>query len=324
LVGLLILALLRFRARTKSNSAALPRPTGPFFWRLIGSISWGTIFSLLLLIVLWAGWKQWEFLTDQKRALEIEILRLKPPGKSLGKFAPRIRPQHPPRMGGAYFRGNDERNPNLFNGGFYRTCTFRLELRGPEGQRLEWGDPWPAAATIHLEVHQSPFATDALFDTQVMQRGGLWDADPWIADLHGDERAVHMRPAQDKEGIWEADFPILIDQATADEPLEGAVYYYRTLPAVGRKSQSEVHYLLGYKLVKTNETIGSRSEVWMESLYNVPKIDFPERGKITPAEWFSAIPIPEIVGGNTSDPVLLGIPEQIEHEKQQAGEADEK
>lgn len=311
LAAVAVLALLQLRARRRAKSRAEITNSRTIGTREWGRLSWSTLLNLLLLVVIWAGWTQWIFLEDRNRGLQIELLRLKPPGQAVGRFAPRIRPPHPPRMGGEYFRGNDERNPGLFNGGFYRTCTFKLELRNETGQRLDWNDPWPNLGQIHLEIHQSPFATKALFENQMMVRGGLWDGDPWVAEWRGDQREVPVRPMPGREDAWEADFPIPVQNAVDDTPLAGTVYYYRDLPKVGEVNKGEVHYQIGYKLIKTAGKIDPRSELWMESVYNVPKIDFPEIGKITPAEWFSAVPIPEIIGGNTSDPDLLGIPEHL-------------
>ncbi len=48
--------------------------------------------------------------------------------------------RHPKRLGGDYYRGNDERDARLFNGGYYRTATLSVWLSDAEGNRLEWND----------------------------------------------------------------------------------------------------------------------------------------------------------------------------------------
>ncbi len=310
--GVLLLGLLARRARRKLRQAEQAGKRKPLSARILASISWSIWLNLVLLVALWGAWIQWQRVEEQKRALHLKVVQLTPTNEFSIRYGPKIRPQHPPRMCGEYYRGNDERDPALFNGGFYRTATFRVELRDADGSPLEWNSPWPSSAAVHLELVQAPFATRALFDPKLIELGGLWDADPWIPDLRGDPRVVHLQPVPGRDDAWEADFPIAIDSATTTA--RGTVFYYRSLPEVGKPSRGEVHYAIEYDLRNEGGKIGGQSQVWMESLYNVSKIDFPAEGKITPAEWFSAVPIPEIVGGNTSDPKLLGIPEHANRE----------
>ena len=51
-----------------------------------------------------------------------------------------VYPMHPKRLGGIYYRGNDERSPELFNGGFYRTATLEVWLSDAAGNHLQWND----------------------------------------------------------------------------------------------------------------------------------------------------------------------------------------
>ena len=50
----------------------------------------------------------------------------------------------------------------------------------------------------------------------------------------------------------------------------------------------------------------------MESVFNSVAIDWTDDSMIAPGEWFDSRPIPEIVGGNTSDPKLLGEEQHLE------------
>ena len=70
---------------------------------------------------------------------------------------------------------------------------------------------------------------------------------------------------------------------------------------------------VGYKLVLDDHgKLTRESEVWMESVFNGVAIDWTDDSMIAPGEWFDSRPIPEIVGGNTSDPKLLGEDEHLE------------
>ncbi len=62
----------------------------------------------------------------------------------------------------------------------------------------------------------------------------------------------------------------------------------------------------------TTGKLTRESEVWMESVFNGVAIDWTDDSMIAPGEWFDSRPIPEIVGGNTSDPKLLGEDEHLE------------
>ena len=73
--------------------------------------------------------------TSQKYGSELAALRGSLLPSKDGDKPAAYYPKHPDRIGGTYYRGNDERSDKLYNGGVYRTCTFRLELRGSDGRR---------------------------------------------------------------------------------------------------------------------------------------------------------------------------------------------
>ncbi|MBM4074971.1 MAG: hypothetical protein FJ267_04935, partial [Planctomycetes bacterium] len=79
--------------------------------------------------------------------------------------APKIyTPKRNRQFGGAYYRGNDERNNKLFNGGYYRTCTFYLALRDQSERQLQPGMNIDGAEIfIELVIERAPFATRELF-----------------------------------------------------------------------------------------------------------------------------------------------------------------
>ncbi len=57
------------------------------------------------------------------------------------------KPQLPPRLQATFYRGNDERSRQLFNGGFYRTCDFVLDLCDSAGESIGYGS--------HLDIDDS-------------------------------------------------------------------------------------------------------------------------------------------------------------------------
>ena len=50
----------------------------------------------------------------------------------------------------------------------------------------------------------------------------------------------------------------------------------------------------------------------MESILKPGQLIWTPEGRISAQEWFDALPIPEIVNGNSSDPKLLGTEVHIE------------
>ena len=67
-------------------------------------------------------------------------------------------PLHPPRLGGKYYRGNDERDPLLFNSGFYRTATIDLNLVNSAGNRVEWESDTNGDLSVEIRIQRAPLS----------------------------------------------------------------------------------------------------------------------------------------------------------------------
>jgi hypothetical protein len=73
-----------------------------------------------------------------------------------------------------------------------------------------------------------------------------------------------------------------------------------------------VHFGIKYRIEMVDGRISKNSEIWMGSLYNLNgRVLIPNEKNILLDRWFDFRPIPEIQGENTSDPMLLGIPEHV-------------
>lgn len=228
------------------------------------------------------------------------------------------RPNHPPRLGGKYYRGNDERNPKLFNGGYYRTCTFDLSLRDGGGKPLAWGDSLAGPLTIHLEITRAPFSTPELFGGAIMGAVVLSPAAPEGMPFPLDIPQAPLREQTAGEQ-WVVEWPL---GEWRGEAFSGVLYLYKDFRREGENQNEpqlvgEAHYSVGYSL-RADEAgkLAATSDLWMASNYNVANIQFPVENGLTPAEWFDFLPIPEIVGGNSSDRKLLGVEEHLPAEKQ--------
>lgn len=199
-----------------------------------------------------------------------------------------FRPQHPRRLGGTYYRGNDERSAELFNGGFYRTATFQIHLTGAEGEPLEWGDALPEEPHLRFEIARSPHASPTLFAPNIMEQVALSAVQPEQLKSAG-EFPYTLIEEQEKGERWSVLFPLA--PIPAQGRLSGKVYVYSEARGGALNSPA---YLIGYELAASEGTIAESSQIWMASVYNVSKLQWPEPGKIPADQWFDFRPIPEI------------------------------
>lgn len=252
-------------------------------------------------------------LTDERQSLRVQLQNLTQPaqvqdsGDEDSGPVP-IRPQHPRRLRGEYYRGNDERNQELFNGGYYRTAKLTIDLTDAEKQPLNWGDDiGDGHLLVRCEIEKSPNTTPALFPRHMKSNTFLstqvtGKPIPELAD-----QPVPFETLEDGQR-WEAWYPI---EVSRDGRFSGMIYLIRG-SVEEQRPRGSIHYGIQYELTIRDGKLAEVSEIWMGSLFNLPgKLAFPPEGQIPIAQWFDFLPIPEIVGDNTTDPGLLGIPEHI-------------
>jgi hypothetical protein len=232
-------------------------------------------------------------------------------------------PMHPKRLGGVYYRGNDERSPELFNGGFYRTATLEVWLVDEAGKRLKWYDPLSDQPVfISFSIERAPGTTAELFSEHVIGTTYLRHfsrSETSMAELSEEQLQ------QEKEKLllsektpgqqWEIRIPLGSPSNWSSGTNEGLIYVYHGAQKVN-DDIGRVHFGIKYSLEtkSTGEnnqiTISPQSEIWMGSLYNLSgRVLIPDEGKILLDRWFDFRPIPVIEGSNSSDPKLLGLPE---------------
>jgi hypothetical protein len=247
-----------------------------------------------------------EELTEQIRALN----QANNPGSAAVYGSPPvpIQPLHPDRLGGTYYRGNDERNPALFNGGFYCTCKFHVLLCDADGRALAVGDAVPDAGLwVRVEVERARGTTPSLFTDDILlasclsrqvvedtQTPRVADEPQWFQTVESEQR-------------WVATYPL---GRPTETTASGLIYVYKTATP-GDFSSGLYHYGVQYELQLEDGRIAAGSKLWMGSLYITGNLQLPRAGQIQLNEWFDWRPIPEIEGQNTTDPDLLGIPEHL-------------
>lgn len=228
-------------------------------------------------------------------------------------------PMHPRRLGGTYYRGNDERSKELFNGGFYRTATLDLFLVDETGSRLQPGDPIPSNASIELTIKLAPNATEELFSERVWSTTYLKHFPVSIQGNRSQEKKSPERLNfdilepnrcwQKRVPIWDATSDLGRNDLADSETLTGMIYLYYGAQDFGAQI-GRVHFGIKYSIEISKGVLSNESELWMGSIYNLNgRVLVPEKGQILLDRWFDFRPIPVIEGVPSDDPELLGLPE---------------
>ncbi len=217
-----------------------------------------------------------------------------------------FRPDHPKQIAGTYYRGNCERNPELFNNGNYLTAIFRVNLCDSEHAPLELNNPVPSGGLyVRVEIERAPGTTDLLFSKQLMD--SVFFSEEFVESTTTKLEKEPTRLESLEEGKrWVADVPI--GPADSAGKLSGLIYLY-----TGRFGKDmvrgEPHYGVKYDLIVVDGKLVDGSDLWMNSFGNPVVAPPTPRGKIPYNEWFDFRPIPAIEGENSKDPKLLGVEE---------------
>lgn len=303
----------RARLWVQANHPQVQPPRGRL-WRHLAATSRGTQLAALLIWGLAAAFVFHQQETRQAdseiAALQTEVAQLErqnnptatPPGQT-----PRIlRRQHPPRLGGEYYRGNDERNPKLFNGGFYRTCTMRVWLCRADGSIVAWDEAVdPGQCKVRFEIEQSPGATSALFAPAIMENSYVSTLAPGDEVIHPESEVAAFRSDGDRR--WVATIPLDLSRAAVGRQT-GRIYLCRGAIPMAGASVVDAHYAAEYMVRLQDNRVTPDSELWLGCIFRTGNVVVVPEGRIADDEWFSFRPIPEIVGQQTTDdPKLLGI-----------------
>jgi hypothetical protein len=220
-----------------------------------------------------------------------------------------VRPDHPKQVAGTYYRGNCERNKELFNQGNYLTAIFRINLCDRDGGEVGVGDRLPDGGLfVRLEIERGPGTTDQLFTKELM--GAAFLSQEFYGSSASKLRDAPVRLEVLERGRrWEARVPI--GEPNAAGTLGGLIYLY-----TGRIEHGTVrgdpHYGIQYDLVFADGALAAESDLWMSSFGNPAVVPPSPPGLIPFREWFDYRPIPAITGENSKDPKLLGVEEYVE------------
>lgn len=196
-----------------------------------------------------------------------------------------------------YYRGNDERSPQLWNGGNYRTATFHLTLETPDGKAVGPGDKiGTAGLQFRFRFLRGKGTADTFFREDAMLKGTL------IPVKAGSAKPV---PFQSIRTGWEWGATARISDSNTEPPTVNGFGSLRGVWLVCTNDQpNSAHYYIQYVLHFKDGVLLPESRMWMVPVVLSGILGGPS----SEGEWFSDRPIPEIDGENTSDPKLLGVP----------------
>lgn len=305
LVIVLILAVIVERARflgrrSRSSTQARSRRWIEF----CGRTPWSVYPAGLLAFALIALFNDYQALREKQRQFAFEI-REAVYMRVFGSPPSPIRHEGPKRLGGTFYRGNDERDERLFNGGNYRTCNFHLALCAADETKLNYGDSVPEDGLyVRLEIERAPGATPELYAPRIMNRIFFSEEDYNRMDAVFDEEPVRLRTIQEGER-WRAMYPL---GRPSFGKRSGLIYLYVAKPVRGAPFLRRPVYGIRLDLRFENGRIGEASDLWIGNLVLNDALQLPKGNNRVPMDqWFSAEPIPEITGTNTADPELLGV-----------------
>ncbi len=223
-----------------------------------------------------------------------------------------LRPRGSTGLGGTYFRGNDERHEKLFNGGNYRTAIMRLSLVDENDQAVEIGRPSNCSQLfVRLEIERAANATPSLFTDQIMEGMLLTRRTGDRKEPLATDEPAKVEVLQTGER-WVGRYRLGDFAGESEAALDGIIYVYTNASRTEEAVNGTLQYGIVYGLRIRERTLQENSELWLGPILIPGNFQYPTPGKISLNEWLDTQPIPEIVGENSSDPTLLGIPEHLE------------
>lgn len=281
-------------------------------------------YLVVLLALFMAGWhlhtqRSFEQISQRLAALEkipkptdpvVPVPASPPPmsGETATARPIYLKSKAPFKFGGTYYRGNDERNDQLYNGGYYRTATLKLALCNAEREEIKLGDELPAEGLqIRIIIIRGRNAVPTLFSRQMMSRTILTLTPPTSSTgggvFPGENFLEEIRTGEE----WHGYAPL-----PAAGPFAGDAYLVTGNFDGNQQFTGNAHFLVHYDLKRQEGRLAPDSELWLAATLFPGNMVWTQKHQIAANEWFDFLPIPEIEGPNATDPALLGVPE---HEK---------
>ena len=212
----------------------------------------------------------------------------------------------PKKLAATYYRGNDERDDRLFNGGNYLTASFRVSVRTDDtaeavpGQQLAGRRPG-----LRVEITRGPHTPDFFWAPDRMKLAYLtMQNDPFMGSRRPVPDRVALTEIEPRQR-WEAVYPLPVP-ARGSTRLQGIIYVCEEQYEDGKLTGGRFHYGIEVDLHLRDGKLLDASDLWMNSTYRGRKF---ARYQIPDEQWFSDQPLPGKPEAGTSDPKALGIDE---------------
>jgi YHS domain-containing protein len=212
----------------------------------------------------------------------------------------------PKKLAASYYRGNDERDQRLFNGGNYLTATFRVSLRTDDGAEAVAGQQLAGRRPgLRVEITRAPNTPDFFWTPDRMSLAYLtMQNDPFMGSRAPVPDRVALTEIEPRQR-WEAIYPLPVP-ARGPARLRGIIYLCEEQQEDGKMIGGRFHYGIEVDLHLQDGKLLEASDLWMNSTYRGRKF---ARFQIADEEWFSDRLLPAKLAPGTSDPNALGVDE---------------
>lgn len=275
------------------------------------------LMAIGLLFVAGLSWWRAETLSDElestSRELELERWKALIHNNTYYDFGDPPRPVRPPvepRLEATFYRGNDERNERLFNGGNYLTSYLDLAIVDDGGQPIEYGqDVEKTPLALRFQIRRGPNTPDFFWSDEIL--GSIF------LTANGDPFLGYEAPVADRRDLetlepmarWQAHYPLGRIFGRGEEQIETVIYVADAWLENGRMIGASFHYGIEVRLAFVDGVVQPASEVYMGALFRPRKSPL---WRVPPEEWLShepLLPLPEPQG---DDPETLGIDDYLD------------
>jgi YHS domain-containing protein len=205
-------------------------------------------------------------------------------------------PEFVSRLEKTYYRGNDDRSSQLFNGGIYRTCEFNISLRTQDGKTVTPGQQLrDQPLFVRVEIQRSKNTLENHFkDADMTKCALIWRPEPLSAPRNIDDESIYPLKILEPGLRWAAEMPIGKPNPSGIQHLNGTVLICP--PAAPGTAAADLlpsaHYAIAHLLRFEDGVLGSSSKLWMGAV--VLPVDLPDEKFY---EWLAVKPLPEVPDG---------------------------